>query len=99
MPSGEDTAALSEAAVALLNQVLLQKSGENTLLSPVSIDFALGMTENGAAGETLEQMEQTVNGGISSENLNPLMKHLADRFENSEDVNWNIADSIWFKDD
>ena len=61
--------------------------------------YALGMTENGAAGETLEQMEQTVNGGISSENLNPLMKHLADRFENSEDVNWNIADSIWFKDD
>ena len=99
MPSGEETAALSEAAVALLNQVLQQKSGENTLLSPVSIDFALGMTENGAAGETLGEMEQTVNGGISSENLNPLMKHLADRFENSEDVNWNIADSIWFKDD
>ena len=32
MPSGEETAALSDAAVALLNQVLQQKSGENTLL-------------------------------------------------------------------
>ena len=57
------------------------------------------MTENGADGETLAQMEETVNGGISSDELDTIMYFLSGNMESSEDVDWNVANSIWFKDD
>ncbi|MCR4813324.1 MAG: serpin family protein [Lachnospiraceae bacterium] len=98
-PTDEETSALSGAAFALFEEVMDEKEGENVLLSPVSIDFALGMTENGAAGNTLAQMEETVNGGISGEKLNPIMKLLSERFMNAAEVKWNVANSVWFKND
>ena len=33
------------------------EEGKNTLISPLSVLYALAMTANGADGETLEQME------------------------------------------
>ena len=99
LPTDAETASLSDASLALFEEVMAEKEGENVLLSPISIDFALGMTENGAAGDTLSQMENIVNGGIKIDQLNPLMKHLSNRFMNADDVKWNIANSIWFKND
>ncbi len=99
IPSEEESAALSSASFALLQEVMRERTGENVLLSPTSIDFALGMTENGAAGKTLEEMENTVNGGLSVSSVNPLMKHLSNRFTSASEVKWNIANSIWFKND
>ena len=90
---------MSGATVNLFAQVQSSQPGENILLSPTSIDFALGMTENGAAGETLSQMEETVNGGLSVDTINPIMKHLSNRYMNAAEVEWNIANSIWFKND
>ena len=45
-----------------------EKSGENTLVSPLSVLCALAMTANGAEGETLEQMEAVL--GMTAEELN-----------------------------
>ncbi|MCR4648230.1 MAG: serpin family protein [Lachnospiraceae bacterium] len=97
--SEEQKARLSDAAFELIGTISSGQQGENILISPYSIDMALGMTENGAGGDTLSQMEETVNGGISRGEMDSIMNRLTQELEASEDVTWNVGNSIWFKDD
>ena len=70
----------------------------NVLISPSSLMMALGMCENGAAGDTLDNMEEVL-GGIGVSRLNAILSGMAKRLESSDQVEWNVADSVWFKDD
>src|SRR5688500_8999984 len=47
-------------AVDLLRQVHAAAPDSTVFLSPLSASMALGMTMNGAAGETLDQMRETL---------------------------------------
>ena len=47
------------------------QADKNTLLSPLSVLSALAMTANGAKGDTLKQMEQTL--GLSRDELTALL--------------------------
>ena len=69
------------------------KQGENTLISPLSVMYALGMTGNGAREETKAQMEQVL--GIPVEKLNPCLRDYAGQ---STDA-LSLANGIWFRDD
>ena len=92
--------ALAESSMSLFAEsVANAESGENVLISPTSILMAFGMTENGAGGETLSQMESVIGGGLPIDEMNPPLYSMANRFESSADVQWNVANSIWFKDD
>ena len=95
-----DINALSNASTQLLG-VISEEEGDtsNVLLSPTSIMMAFGMLENGASGDTLSQMETVINGGLSIENTNPVLYDIYTRFNESEDVTWNVANSIWLKND
>ncbi len=94
------TGALSKASMDLFAQAVAQEGKDsNVLLSPMSIAIAFGMAENGAAGETLAQMEQVIDGGIAIDEMNPLLYDLSERFRTSKEVDWNVANSAWFKDD
>ena len=53
---------------------------ENTVISPLSVLFALSMAVNGADGETLKQMEDVL--GISTSELNRYLYSYADNFPN-----------------
>ena len=64
--------------------------GENTLVSPMSVLSALAMTANGARGETLAQMEDTLGGTV--EQLNGALAGLGQ--ENDSPL--YLANSIWF---
>ena len=97
--SEEQMAQLSQAYLQLINELNSANEGDNILISPFSISMALGMTENGANGQTLSEMEQYANGGLSSQELNSIMYALSQNMSSSEDVNWNVANSIWFNDD
>jgi len=74
---------------------------ENILVSPPSVIFALAMTANGAAGKTLNQMEEVLGGGIKMADLNRYLLFYADSLEKSSSgkAEVNIANSIWFRDD
>ncbi len=99
-PTEAEEKALSNASVKVFLETIKKESDEkNVLLSPTSLMFALGMTENGANGQTLEEMENTMNGGISIEELNRILSYTANHLESSEDVEWNVADSIWVRDE
>ena len=88
------------AAAADFGVRLFQTSmeeGENTLISPLSVLYALAMTANGADGETLAQMEQVL--GMDVDNLNSYMLAYLDLLPESKDYKMSLANSIWFKDD
>ena len=73
------------------------EEGENTLISPLSVLYALAMTANGADGETLSQMEQVL--GMDVDNLNSYMLAYLDLLPETKDYKMSLANSIWFKDD
>ena len=62
---------------------------KNTLISPLSVLCALAMTANGAKGETLAQMEDTL--GAPVERLNQAVHTLMGQ----EDDAMRLANSIW----
>ncbi len=70
---------------------------ENTLISPLSVISALAMTSNGANGDTLEEMENTL--GLSREELNEFILSYMSSLENGEKYKLSLANSIWFSDD
>ena len=73
------------------------EEGKNTLISPLSVLYALAMTTNGAEGETLSQMEQVL--GMDVDNLNSYMLAYLDLLPETKDYKMSLANSIWFKDD
>ena len=73
------------------------EEGENTLISPLSVLYALAMTTNGADGETLAQMEQVL--GMDVDNLNSYMLTYLNLLPEAKDYKMSLANSIWFKDD
>ena len=88
------------AAAADFGVRLFQNSmeeGKNTLISPLSVLYALAMTANGADGETLTQMEKVL--GMDVDKLNCYMLAYLDLLPESKDYKMSLANSIWFKDD
>lgn len=86
------------AATALglsLLQYHLQKEDDG-LVSPLSVLYALGMTMNGASGETLEQMETALRGSAADWNTF-LVWLLEDTEEHQGEL--HLANAIWLRDE
>ena len=83
---------LTGFSVSLL-QAELQEEG-NTLLAPLSLAFALGMTGNGARSGTRTQMEKVL--GLSVEELNAVLSACRSGLEAEEKTQLQLANSIWF---
>lgn len=75
-------------------------SGKNTLVSPESVAFALGMTQNGANGATLKQMQNVLYKGVSQETFNKNMNFIMTEIkaQNDKNAKVKIANSVWVKD-
>jgi serpin B len=71
----------------------------NVLISPTSVLFALGMTANGAEGDTLSEMQNVMWKNMNQESFNQDMEILNMNMTGSEDVSFNIANSIWVRDE
>lgn len=85
----------TEFAVRLLQAG--DEPGENVLFSPVCLLYALSMTANGADGDTLDQMEDTLNSSVSYLN-NDLQTYRA-ALPQAEDCRLHLANSLWLADD
>ena len=86
--------AMADFSVRLLQS--RRESDSNVLVSPLSVMSALGMTQNGARGRTLSQMEQTL--GISRDTLNRYCKSYGNNVNNTDrnDDKLDVANSIWY---
>jgi serine protease inhibitor len=85
----------------LFKEINAEMADSNVFISPLSISMALGMTYNGAAGSTEEAMRTTLElGGLSRKEINQSYKSLMELLEGIDsDVEFNIANSIWYRDD
>ena len=94
-PQPEADAAIGTLGAELLRAV--RTPGENTLLSPLSVTLALSMTANGAAGDTLAELEALLGAEVDVLNANAgslLDDYLA--LEGSTES--AIANSLWMDD-
>ena len=71
---------------------------KNLLISPLSVSLALGMTANGAKGETLAQMEKTLSGSLGLDNLNAYYADYVRNLPSTDGAEVHIANSIWARD-
>ncbi len=74
-----------------------EQSGENTLISPLSVIAALAMTANGASGTTLAEMEEVL--GMTSDELNLYLYTYLNALPEGDKYKLRVANSIWFSDD
>lgn len=87
--------AVTDFAVRLFQESLTE--GENTLISPLSVLYALAMTASGARGETLAQMETVL--GLPVEEFNGYLSAYRQTLPTEGETQLDTANSIWLKDD
>ena len=86
--------ALSSFSLDLLRE---NWTGENILVSPLSVLSALGMTAQGAGGRTLAQMEAVL--GLPVEELNETLAVWTAGLPREKDCRVDLANSLWLRDD
>lgn len=74
------------------------EGSNNVFISPLSVSVALGMTLNGADGETYEAMRKTLElNGLSETEINESYRSLIDLLRGLDPkVIFEIANSIWY---
>lgn len=87
-------------AFKLFHEINRQEGAENVFVSPLSIAMALGMTYNGAAGETQQAMQGVLElEGMDLQAVNESYRSLIDLLRNLDPrVEFLIANSIWYRD-
>ncbi len=80
-----------------LMQSTLDENQKSSLISPLSVIVALGMTANGARNETREEFEKLF--GFSVDEANAYLYTLAHSLYNGDGAKVELANSIWFGKD
>ena len=93
-PTEEENVKIMDFSLRLFQNCL--KDGENTLVSPLSVLSALGITANGTDGNTLAQMEETF--GLTTEELNWYLYAYTRNLPQGEKYKLSPANAIWFRD-
>ncbi len=84
----------------LLNRITDSDSGENHFVSPLSIALAYGMLLNGAEGETFDQIREVLGfDELDRNEINEAAYNLIALLQEFDDqVIFNIANSVWYRD-
>lgn len=87
-------------AFNLFQEVLSSKTDINILISPLSVSYALGMTFNGANGQTETDMAATLGyANLTDEDVNYSYKNLTEALISLDpSVIFEIANSIWMRE-
>lgn len=90
-------AATSRFAFKLYGQIIKQRNGKNTFVSPASVMLALAMTYNGADGTTRKAMARSLElDGMSLDDVNRAFADLKLALNpNDPKVQLKIANSLW----
>ncbi len=85
----------------LFREIDVQEDADaNIFISPLSVAMALGMTYNGAAGETQAAMQETLElQGLTIDEVNESYRSLIDLLRNLDPtVEFLLANSIWYRE-
>ncbi|MBE6568816.1 MAG: hypothetical protein E7658_01190 [Ruminococcaceae bacterium] len=91
----ENSTSVNDFALRLFRAGM--EEGKNTLISPLSVLAALSMTANGAAENTLAEMEAVL--GMPADELNNWFRAYTGSLPESDVCKLSLANSIWFRDD
>lgn len=97
MPTGAEADEEFINAVTDFSEDLFRKSavkGENLVLSPLSVTYALTMTANGAYGDTLAEFDR-LNGGIPLAEMNEYLFWNAVELASTQKSKVTVANSVW----
>lgn len=85
--------------IKLIKKIVQEEGEKNVFISPLSISMALGMTLNGAAGETRQAMQSTLEyQGLTQEQINQSYLSLIELLGNLDpEVVFRIGNSIWYR--
>jgi len=83
----------------LFKKIVAAQPDTNIFISPLSVSMALGMTLNGASGETYQAMQQTLEfNGLTNREINVAYQSLIDLLTHLDPkVMMEIANSIWYR--
>ncbi|GAB4373910.1 MAG: serpin family protein [Calditrichia bacterium] len=83
----------------LFRKIVESEREQNIFISPLSISLALGMTLNGAVGQTRTDIEATLElQGLTPEQINRSYQRLIQALQNLDPrVILRIANSIWYR--
>jgi serine protease inhibitor len=89
----------NDFAFRLLDQAYGEAPDSNLFLAPLSASMALGMTMNGAAGETFDEMRATLGfGSLALDQINEGYRDLIELLLNLDhSVEVGIGNSIWYR--
>ena len=96
----EVLSASNSFAWGLLTTTAASSPDSSVFVSPLSASMALGMTLNGAAGGTLEEMRGALGfGGLSMDAINASYRGLLDLLVGLDPaLTLQIANSVWYRD-
>ena len=94
-PDQEFEESVSDVSVGLLQYLQSHDKAKNILISPDSILTAMAMTENGAQGNTLTEMEAVF--GLPIGSMNKYLNYVNENLKLNVSVKYYLANSIWFK--
>jgi serine protease inhibitor len=83
----------------LFRQIIKEEKDKNVFISPLSVSMALGMTYNGANGETQGAMQKVLElSGLTLQEINESYKSLIGLLTGLDPkVRFQIANSIWYR--
>lgn len=86
--------------IQLLRQLAAASPTSNLMMSPLSVSMALGMTLNGAAGTTFDEMRRTLGfEGLERSAINAAYRGLLEQLRVRDPaLTFTIANSIWHRD-
>lgn len=83
-------------ALRLLRQHRLEQPGSNLCLSPLSLEMAMGMAANGAAGSTRREIKEAMGwGSMSMSQFDHRQQQLLQQLQSGEDITVELANSVW----
>ncbi len=90
----------NEMGWSLLKKLEEDQQEENIIISPVSISMAVAITTNGAQDDTYQEMKATMNlEDWTTEQMNAAQQSYLQNVPNldPQDITFNIANSIWYR--
>jgi serpin B len=85
-------------AFDLFREIVHEQPDANVFISPFSVSTVLQMIDNGAVGETKQEMDRVLRvDGLSADALNAAGKTVNQSLKSQTNVILELANAIWFK--
>ena len=89
--------ATANLSLAFMKYLTQNGDGSNVMISPESVITALAMTENGAKGETLNEMLEVLGGGMTLDQYQKAVAGFNGKLTSTEPACLSMANSIWMR--